>query len=87
MTTRQIYIIVLSAIVLAVIVGKIILSWKDAGAQEGLIAIGAVAVGTLATLALIPDRNKPPIPPPSPGPPPVPPGATEAWERPTQSFE
>lgn len=89
MTTRQVYVTFLSLIVLAVVIGKIVLSWHGEGQQEGLIAIGAVAIGALATLALVADRpEKPaprPIPPPTPPPPPSPEEATAvtqgAWPR------
>ena len=57
MTTRQIYIVVLGTLVLASMAITAIIIIKGYTRSDGVIAIGAFALGALATMAHEPNRK------------------------------
>ena len=52
MTSRNLYCCLLALIAIAAVGGQVALVWHGADASDGIIAIGAVALGALATMAL-----------------------------------
>jgi hypothetical protein len=52
MTSRNWYCTLLALISITAIVGRVVLAWHGISQEDGIIAIGAAAVGALATLAI-----------------------------------
>jgi len=52
MSSRNFYCFLLAAIAITAIIGRVVLAWHGISQEDGIIAIGAAAVGALATLAI-----------------------------------